>query len=328
MLAYDCYLKGMVRMYYNIGLGRVKNLQIADYEKEYPYMVRKVIHKPLKSALGLFAKREIIVESYPKLEPGRPYIFVSTHSFDEDVVACLSTIDRNAYMLAGTTDQLEHNPQMYAAWANGMIYVDRDDEKSRRDAVIKMTRVIEHGTSVLLWPEGGYNNTENLLCMELFASPYILNQTTNALVVPISVFNEYGSDKVYFRASEAMDFTGMEKREALLTLRDELATMVYLTMEEHTTPLVRRELEGDLHMQYMEQRKNVYLDVKWTRDVWDEELTRYIPSCAPLPENVREFADVVHVDKDNAYVLAPVLAKRMEDHRYNFKQYMKENWNR
>ena len=41
-------------------------------------------------------------------------------------------------------DQIEHNPQMYAAWANGMIYVDRTDKQNRHDAVSKMEKVINH----------------------------------------------------------------------------------------------------------------------------------------------------------------------------------------
>ena len=59
------------------------------------------------------------------------YIFACNHSFDEDVISTLYAIDRNAYVLNGSTDQTEHNPKFLALWANGMIYVNRCDSKSR-----------------------------------------------------------------------------------------------------------------------------------------------------------------------------------------------------
>lgn len=313
---------------YNTGLGKLKDLNIEAFDSNAGYVIRRGINPALRRILKLATERKIIVESYPKLEKKKPYIFVSTHSFDEDIISCLATINRNAYVLIGTTDQLEHNPKMYAAWINGLVYVDRFEDKSRKNSQIKMQKVIEHGSSDLIFAEGGYNNTENLLCMDLFASPYNLNKSTKAPVVPMSVFHEHGSDKIYIRAAEPMDVSHLEKKEALLRIRDSLATMMYLTMEDHASRLTRSELEGDLHLKYMEERRQEYLRVKWTRDVWDEELTRYVPKDKPLPSDVRSFVDKVHVDKNNAYVLAPVLVKRLEDKKYDFKQYMKENWNR
>lgn len=315
-------------MYYNIGLGKLKDLDIDAFDRNINYKIRRGINPLLRTILGLATKRKIIVEEYPDLEENKPYIFVATHSFDEDIISCLSTIDRNAYVLIGTTDQLEHNPQMYAAWLNGMIYVDRFDQKSRQSSQIKMEKIINHGTSILIFAEGGYNNTENLLCLNLFASPYNLNKKTKAPIVPISVFHEHDSDEIYFRAGKPMDVSHLDKEDALLEVRDALATMVYLTMEAHASRIARSELVGDLHLKYMEERRQEYLRVKWTRDVWDEELTRYIPKNKPLPSDVRNFIEHVHVDKNNAYVLAPVLVKRMEDKKYDFKQYMKNNWNR
>lgn len=74
-----------------------------------------------------------------------------------------------------STDQLEHNPQVYAAWLNGLIYVNRREEISRKDSVKKMERILNSGSSVFLFPEGGWNNTENLLVLPLFSDPWLLS---------------------------------------------------------------------------------------------------------------------------------------------------------
>ena len=312
----------------NIGLTQVTNKNVDNFTTEHGIKVRRVINKPLRKVLQLATKRKIVVDSYPKLEKGVPYIFASTHSFDEDIIAGLATIDRNAYVLMGTTDQIEHNPQMYAAWLNGMIYVDRTNSESRKESVKKMARVLASGSSVLLFPEGGWNNTENLLCQKLFAGPYILSQLTGAKVVPISAFNEHNSNTIYMKVGEPLDFSNKEKKDALIELRDCLATMMYESIETYSEPIKRSEISENARLEFMEARCKEYMRVKWTRDVWDEELTVYKDKENPLPKDVRETFANVKVDKNNAYVMADILVQLEDDEKHNFKQYMKKNWNR
>lgn len=311
----------------NIGLKSVKYATVDNFTSNCGIKLRRTINKPLRNILKLATKREIILENYPKLEKNERYIFASTHSFDEDIIAALATIDRSAYVLIGTTDQIDHNPQMYVAWGNGMIYVDRMDPKSRKESILKMERILRSGSSILMFPEGGWNNTENLLCQPLFSGSYILSQLTGASVVPIASFNQPNSDKIYMSFGNPIDMKDMTKKDALITLRDSLATMVYNTMEKYTVPICRGSLSGDIHKQYMEERKNEYMRVKWTRDVWDEELTYYEDKAFPRPQTVYEFVDNVHVDGKNADALGHALVKRFYDKKYDFKDYMKKNWN-
>jgi len=308
----------------NLGLGYVKTSTVENFTTESGIKIRRYMSPIVRKALKLATKRTVYLESYPNLEPNTPYIFASTHSFDEDIIAALSIIDRNAYVLLGTTDQIDHNPQMYAAWLNGMIYVDRLDANSRKEATKKMERILNSGTSVLLFPEGGWNNTENLLCQPLFAGPYILAQKTKAKVVPIASFNEPSSNDIFIKVGEPMDFTGKEKKEALRELRDSLATMMFEHIEHHSTPIVRSELGEDQHLDFMEVRRREYMRVKWTRDVWEEELAFYHDKDQPLPIKIRESFDKVVITRHNAYIMAPIIKRRLEDEKYNFKIYMKK----
>ncbi|MCI8545366.1 MAG: 1-acyl-sn-glycerol-3-phosphate acyltransferase [Bacilli bacterium] len=308
----------------NLGLGYVKTSTVENFTTESGIKIRRYMSPIVRKALKLATKRTVYLESYPNLESNTPYIFASTHSFDEDIIAALSIIDRNAYVLLGTTDQIDHNPQMYAAWLNGMIYVDRLDADSRKEATKKMERILNSGTSVLLFPEGGWNNTENLLCQPLFAGPYILAQKTKAKVVPIASFNEPNSNDIFIKVGEPMDFTGKEKKEALRELRDSLATMMFEHIEHHSTPIVRSQLGEDQHLDFMEVRRKEYMRVKWTRDVWDEELAFYHDKDQPLPIKIRESFDKVVITRHNAYIMAPIIERRLEDEKYNFKIYMKK----
>ena len=246
-------------MYRNIGLKRLEIANIDNFTSNVGIKLRRMIFPAFKRVLRLAVKRDIHFEGeYPVLEKDKPYIFVSTHSFDEDIIATIALLDRNAYILMGTTDQIEHNPQMYAAWLNGMIYVNRTDKQNRHDAVSKMEKVINQGSSVLIFAEGGYNNSENLLCLELFSSPWILSQKTGAQVVPLASFNRLNSNDIYIRFGKPIDLSIYDKKEARTVLRDQLASLVYPIMEEHAPRVKRSELGSDPRLDYMEERRQVY----------------------------------------------------------------------
>ena len=301
---------------------------VDDFTTNFGIRLRKIIDVVLRPILRLATKRKIVVEAYPKLERGKPYIFASTHHFDEDIIANLAIIDRNAWLLTGATHQVEYNPQFYAAWIHGMIYVDRRNPESRKESVKKMKRLLEAGASVVIYPEGGWNNTENLLIQKLFAGPYTLSQELNIPVVPLSLFHEVGSNTIYYRAGEPLKLYEHNKEKALQILRDSMATMMYEQIEKHSTPLKRSELSGDIHYNYMEVRKAEYLRVKWRWDMWDDELTVYKDKKNPLPEDVWGYVDNVNITPQNAHIFAPILVRNEEYKRYDFKEYMHENWDK
>lgn len=313
----------------NYGILKFSNVGVDNFTSNVGLELRKKINPILRRLLKLAVKGELIIDRYPKLEKEKAYIFTSLHSFVEDAIANLATIDRNAYLLFGTTDQLEVNIEMYAAWLNGFIYVNRLDPQSRKDAITKMIRVLNNGNSVLLYPEGGFNNTENLFCQKLFSSPYILSKKTKAEVVPIAPFYEFGSNKIFMNVGNPINLSEFSnKKEALGYLRDILSTLMFENIERHSTPLVRSELGKDPRMNFMNERCLEYLKTTWTKDVWEEELTRYLDVDDREMLAVLESMDDIIITKNNAKIMAPILVRRQEDKKYDFKRYMHENWNR
>jgi hypothetical protein len=192
-----------------------------------------------------------------------------------------------------------------------------------------MERILKSGSSILIFPEGGHNNTENLLCNKLFAGPYILSRETDVKVVPIAPFYEYGGDTIYMNVGEPIDLAKFEnKKDALTMLRDIFATMVYENIEKHSTHIIRSELKNDFHINFMEQRRKEYLKNSWTRDVWDEELTCYLDAYDKEKIYVMESMDNIQVTEKNASIMGPILVKRNEQKKYNFNDYMHRNWDK
>lgn len=316
-------------MWKNIFLTGIKYCDVNNFTTRTGMRIRRMINPVWRRILKLFVGHKVHMESYPELKKRKSYIFVSTHSFVEDLITNLSIIDRNVYVLSGSTDQVEHNPQYYAVWVNGVIHVNTLDSENRRASVDKMERILKNGNSVLFYPEGSWNNTENLLVQPLFAGPWLLAQRTNCEVVPIALFHEYLEKDIYVRMGEPLNLAQMGKHKALEILRDIMATMFYEMMEKHGKIQKRTEMGMAPRNDYMEERKMEYLRTKWVHPCWDEEITIYRDNnLPPQPDKVREFVDKVQVNAGNAAVLAPFLVQREEDKKYDFVQYMKENWDK
>ncbi len=306
----------------NIGIQWIRSANVDNFTSDFGIVIRSWIGKPLRFILRHATKKGVVRESYPKLQRNVPYVFVSTHGFVDDVASGFGCLDRSAYLLNGAAEAIKHDPKMYAAWLNGTIYVNRLDDESRHSSLDKMIRIIRAGSSVYMYPEGGWNNSENLLCNPLFARCYSLVKETGVAIVPVCTFTDESIDKIYFNVSEPIEVADRTKDEVLREVRDSLATMVFRSMERHTKPLKRTELQGDFRKDFMESRYLQYMESVFTQDVWEEELTVYCDKRYPSPKQVRKSLSEVQITKENAYVMAPILVLLEEDGKWDFKQYM------
>lgn len=308
----------------NIGLVKLTKANVETFTTNTGLKIRKYINRPLRYILEKSTKGKIILESYPILEKNEAYIFASTHFHCEDIISNLAILDRNAYALMGTTDQIEHNPLMYGAWLNGFIYVDRWDNKSRKEAIPKMERVINAGNSVLIWPEGSLNNTENLLVQKLFGGPYYLAKKTCKKVVPISNYLEPESNTIYIRVGEPIDLSKYGKEEALDILRDSMASMMFEQIKEHSYPIKRSELTGDHHIEHLETRRQEYLKNKWTSiDELTNELVVYKDKKITTFEDILRSLENVELTKENIGVMSLFQEDIQNVGKYDFKKYVK-----
>ena len=314
----------------NIMATKIRKSNIENFTSNFGLKFRKVFHKPIsfivRVVLRFFYKKKVIVCKKVNLDKNKCYIFVSNHSVYLDGAAIMATIDRNFYTLFGATEQL-YNFDTIFAWLGGMIYVDRFDKQSRKDSVEKMNRVLRAGNSILLFPEGKWNDTENLLCQKLFSGVYNLSVQNNVEVVPISVYNEIFEDNVFHISyGEPLKLFDYDKDKGLEILRDTLATMNYEQIEKYSTPFLREKIEGDIHFKYMDERMFEYSKAKWKSDYcWDDELFTYKPGIVDL-EDVWKDIDKVKIDVNNVDKFYELLKDLKRIKKYDFKNYMNENY--
>ena len=330
-----------------------KDLDAEHFTTDLGIKIRRLIfplmHVIIKKANG----KKCILVSYPELEDKENYIFAAGHSFPGDIGSNLSVIDRSTYTLVGTTDQVNHNPQMNFLWVNGLIYVNKLNSASRKESFKKMVRILKSGTSVMLFPEGVLNNTENLNCVTLYPGVYHLAVETRKKIVPIVSNYNLEDNTVLIAAGNPIICDGKGKTEVKQELRDTLASLRFdlsrMTKEQTerlknvfspdeffsinpvlNIELKRNTLTGDIHQLHLEYRKTIYNEVKWTNgDCWEEEIMSYKESDSF--DDVYSFIDKVDFGKlkpESFIIIKDILEEKSLREKYDVKAYMKKNWNK
>ena len=229
----------------------------------------------------------IIVERYPKLEEGESYIFVGSHVCPEDIETMLNVIDRNAYLILGSVENLNYNPEVYLSWLNGMIVFNVLDMKERRELIPKMERVL-HTQSILIFPEGSHNYDLNKLIKPLYDGPVNLALKTGKKIVPVVLVKDYENNVAYLDVGNPIDvrnldlniqdyYPGKEESEKYRIksmssyVRDQMATAVYHMMERHLVPMKRNE-HGDIGQYFVDfYVTDTFRKLNWKHDVFEAE---------------------------------------------------------
>ena len=213
--------------------------------------VRKVINPILRVVAPLTSKYKMKIVNNIELPKDVPLIFAPTHGFKDDLLFTIATIKAQAYILFGSLPQFYNTFDGITAWINGSIIVDRTDKASRLASRSKMEYAIDLGANLLIFPEGVWNKSENLLVLPLFGGLYDGASKKGALIGPVATHLE--GEYVYVNVGEAFDISGYDKKAGLTVLRDKIATLKWELMEKYSVTK-RAELLGNLSpKEYWEQ---------------------------------------------------------------------------
>lgn len=255
-------------------------------------------------------KNNIIVERYPKLNDSEPYIFVCNHTCPEDIETVLNILDRNAYLVLGSIESLQYNPEMYLSWLNGMIPFDIMNKEQRKCVFDKMLRVLKTN-SILIFPEGSHNYSPNNLVNPLFDGPVNLALQTGRKIVVVTMLKDQENNISYIDVSNPVDvqeldvdlekdFQSEEEIEKYYVnslssvIRDKMATAVYYMMSRHFKRINRSDYI-DLE-EYLRTKKiqDAFKKLKWDRDVFDAEyLVKKTSADKKHEEVVRTLSNLV-----------------------------------
>ena len=310
-------------------VNKIKYANVDNFTSDFGLKLRKKSYKIMSVSIEWIFKKlykkNVIVDRNVKLDKDKVYIFAAAHNYAYESSAIAASIDRNCYLLFGGEDILYNDPRALIGWICGLIFVDRFDKKSREDSVIKMKRVLDAGNSILIFPEGKLNDSENKLCLKLFAGVYNLSVDNNVEVVPISVFNDSLSDDFHISYGEPIKLYEYGREEGLQKLRDSIATMTYEQIEKFSSPFSRESI-NDIHFNFMKERMNEYAKINWAKDKkWEQEFFEHKVGDVDL-EDVWKDIDKVNINVKNAHIFGDILVELERREKYRFANYMNKNF--
>jgi len=185
----------------------------------------------------------------PVVLPDKPVIFVANHGFYDDALATVLAANRHAYIIWGSLPLLFNTFNGFASSLVGAVCVNRKNKSSRVALIEKAKQVMEYGTDVILFPEGGWNKTSEKLVLDLWKGVYTLSCETQCEVVPIAhyVRDMEILDKkniIHTVVDAPIALYKMTQDEAITCIRDNLASWQYKMMEKYGQTTRNCELEG------------------------------------------------------------------------------------
>lgn len=195
--------------------------------------VQKFIHPIFLKLLPLartFQLRPFSVRSLPN---DRGIIFVANHSNMHEFPVSAEIIKRHVYVLAD--DAPKRKAVGLAFDANGVIWMNRLDKESRKRSMQKMRFLLRNKENLLVFPEGTWNLNPCIPMLPFSWGVIELAQEFGAPIVPVTL--EYPDfETCYYSIGTPIYFEKADdKKEAVLMLRDVMATMRWLFWESRGT---------------------------------------------------------------------------------------------
>ena len=240
-----------------------------------------------------------------------PAIYACTHVGRYDIEMALRIIGRQCWFFMGDPGKVYKNPDGLALWMNGTIFTDTAYREDRHIGKESCVSALEQGASLLIYPEGAWNITENQVVQPLFTGAAEMSLRTGAKIVPIAI-EQYGK-QYYANIGRAIDPEGFrkaackmgqgmpdrEEKQALTDhLRDVLCTLKWEIWEQFA-PVARDSLPEDAADVYldsiMRQSENGYTVEEIVR-------TRFHPKQTS-PEEAFAFRQNLKPCRENAFLL-------------------------
>lgn len=194
-------------------------------------IMRRALNPLIRFAIPFTTKTKLKIIRKAKMPKG-PVVFCSTHGFKEDIVDAVVIAKKQCYILIGSLSQIFHHFDGITSWLNGVILVDRLNKESRIASKKKMIKAIELGASILMFPEGTWNKSPNLLSEKLFPGFYDIAKETGA---PIAIIATHREGKfVYGILDDAFDITKYSREEATKLLRDKMSALRLELIEKYS----------------------------------------------------------------------------------------------
>lgn len=198
-------------------------------------MLFKDLIRPVLSFIASFrVPYKVIIEQPCNLLRDKPAIYAVNHFCFADTPIMGRIAPKRSYILLGK-QRLGFSDWLYFI-LNGVIFVDRKDKKDMAASKLAMSAYLNKGRSIVMFPEGTWNLTENQLMLPMKWGIIDIAKETGAQIVPTVLEYDREQKKCFVRFGSPMTFSPEDsKAESIVTLRDTMATMRWEFWERNGT---------------------------------------------------------------------------------------------
>lgn len=182
---------------------------------------------------GFLSGQKLAVIGDKRPMSGGPKIYACTHVGRYDIEMAIRLIREQVWFFMGDPGKTYKNFDGIVLWLNGVIFTDTAYAEDRHIGKETCVKTLEQGGSLLIYPEGAWNITENQVVMPLFPGTAEMAIRTGAEIVPIAI-EQYGKH-YYANVGEAVSpagYTLSQKQELTNQLRDTLCTLKWEIWEQ------------------------------------------------------------------------------------------------
>lgn len=258
-------------------------------------MLFKDLIRPVLSFIASFrVPYKVIIEQPCNLLPGKPVIYAANHFCFADTPIMGRITPKRSYILLGK-QRLGFSDWIYFM-LNGVIFVDRKDKEDMAASKQAMSAYLNNGRSIVMFPEGTWNLTENQLMLPMKWGIIDIAKETGAQIIPTVLEYDREKKKCFVRFDVPMVFAPEDsKAEAIVALRDTLATMRWDFWERNGT-FSRASLDMD------SERKKLFYSVEEYPPIdWEYE-SSCIYHFYTATEDVFDHVNQLSPRKENAFL--------------------------
>ena len=180
--------------------------------------------------------------------PDRPIIFVANHSAFQDTPIAFKVTGRRSYIFAGKQNLT------FLDWIffmlNGSIWVDRKNKEDLAASKDALLAYLSRGESILWFPEGTWNLTDNLLMLPMKWGIIDIATNAGAQIVPLALDYNRNDMTCYVSFGEPIvPNNAINKADAIRNLRDTIATLRWELWEKRPplTEYDKQELKAEVY---------------------------------------------------------------------------------
>ena len=171
----------------------------------------------------IFRKESIEVIGHHK-KYKEQVIYACTHIGGDDCQRNFEAIGRGCWWFIGDPGYLYKDISGLLLHLNGCIMLDTGEKTDRKIAYQRAIELLQAGGSLMIYPEGARNGTENLPVMGLFQGTAKMALETRVKIVPVAI-EQYDKRFVVNFGTEILPGSFSDCEELTQTLRDILATL-------------------------------------------------------------------------------------------------------